>query len=243
MADPIIPEEMMDDDVLSPDEAEKGRGVGLIWRIVAGVTALVIIAGLIYPLFPQSSQVAPPSTPTIAPTLGVTLEATPASAQGWFELGKTYYKAGQWEQAVAAFKQVLTLDPQHQAAYANLGAAYHRQNQLDQAEAHYQKALDLNPKDGEVVYNLAALYLQKAMPSGGQPDQALVNQALDQLRRAQELSPNAAEPYFGLGVAYMMLNQRDEAIQAFETFVKRDSGQDPQAGQEAQRYLKMLRGQ
>jgi tetratricopeptide (TPR) repeat protein len=241
MTDPIAPEEMMDD-VLPPDEAEKGRGVGLIWRIVAGVTALVIIAGLIYPLFPWSSQVAPLPTPTIAPAMGVTLEATPVSAQGWFELGKTYYKAGQWQQAVTAFEQVIALDPQYQAAYANLGAAYHRLNQLDQAEIRYQKALALNPQDGEVVYNLAAVYLQKAM-QGGQPDPALVKQALDQLRRAQELSPDAAEPYFGLGVAYMMLNQRAEAIQAFETFVKRDSGQDPQAGQEAQRYLKMLRGQ
>jgi tetratricopeptide (TPR) repeat protein len=243
MVDPSTPEEILDDETLPSDEAEKGRSVGLIWRIVAGVTALVIIAGLIYPLFPRSSQVAPLPTPTIAPAMDVTLEATPNSAQGWFELGKTYYKAGQWEQAVAAFKQVIALDPQHQAAYANLGATYHRLNQLDQAETHYQKALELNPKDGEVVYNLAALYLQKAMPGGGQPDPVLVNQALDQLRRAQELSPNAAEPYFGLGVAYMMLNQRDQAIQAFETFLKRDSGQDPQAGQEAQRYLKMLRGQ
>jgi hypothetical protein len=52
-----------------------------------------------------------------------------------------------------------------------------------------------------------------------------------------------AEPYFSLGVAYKTLNQKEKAIQAFETFLARYKGQDPRASQEAQQYLEALRQQ
>jgi tetratricopeptide (TPR) repeat protein len=55
------------------------------------------------------------------------------------------------------------------------------------------------------------------------------------------LNPDLAEPYFSLGVAYNALNQKEQAIEAFETFLARDTGEDPRAGQEAQRYLEALR--
>ena len=67
--------------------------------------------------------------------------------------------------------------------------------------------------------------------------------AVSQLQLASEMSPDLAEPYFSLGVAYFALNQSPDAIQAFEAFLSRDSNQDPQAKQEAERYLQILRGQ
>jgi tetratricopeptide (TPR) repeat protein len=228
---------------------DKRSNIGLIWRIVVVVAALAIVVILAYPFIqqrlPDSNRDAssPPDAEAIAPAPALTLEANPDTAEGWFELGKTYYKAGQWAQAVVAFQKTIELDPNYQAAYANLGAAYHRQDQLDLAATQYEKALDLSPDDGEVVYNLAAIYIQQATQSGGRPDPNLLNQAIEQLNRALELSPDTAEPYFGLGVAYAALNQREEAIQAFETFLDRDSGQDPRASEEAQRYLQLLRGQ
>jgi tetratricopeptide (TPR) repeat protein len=94
-----------------------------------------------------------------------------------------------------------------------------------------------------VVYNLAAVYIQQAAQGGGQPDPELLNQAIDQLNQALELSPDSAEPYFGLGVAYAALNQPQEAIAAFELFLENDTGNDPRAREEAERYLQLLRGQ
>jgi tetratricopeptide (TPR) repeat protein len=247
-------DEMMNDEELVDEQlvasAPDGKNVGLIWRVVIIVAALVIIALLGYPLLQEQLKgdsnnnvdLPPEVQATVAP-LQATAQANPDSAEAWFELGKAYYKVEQWDQAVAAFQKVIALDPNRQAAYANLGAVYHRQNKLDLAASQYEKALELNPDDGEVTYNLAALYIQKATQSGGQIDADLLNQAVVQLHRALELSPDSAEPYFGLGVAYTALNQREEAIQAFETFLDRDTGQDPRAGQEAQRYLQILRGQ
>jgi tetratricopeptide (TPR) repeat protein len=230
------------DEVSFQDQPKPGR-TSLIWRVLALGVALIIIIVLAYPFIQQQLQNQDVSTSTspVGQTEAPVLEEA-GSPEELFELGKDHYKQNQYAQAVAAFQKVIELDPTYQAAYANLGATYHRQNNLDLAVAQYQKALELNPDDGEVVYNLAAVYIQQAV-QGSRPDPELMNQAIEQLNRALELSPNSAEPYFGLGVAYAALNQPEEAIMAFESFLKNDTGDDPRAREEAERYLQLLRGQ
>ena len=231
----------------STSTKSESKRFGLIWRVVAAVVAVVIVVILAYPWvqsqFKEDESInTPVKSQSTAAIPEATVQVKPDSAGAWFELGKAHYQDGQWDQAVDAFQKVIELDPSFQAAYANLGAAYHRQERLDLAVSQYEQALALNPEDGEVIYNLAAVYIQQATQSG-QPDPDLLEKAITQLQHALELSPDAAEPYFGLGVAYMVLNWQAEAIDAFGAFLARDSGQDPRASQEAQRYLQMLRGQ
>jgi tetratricopeptide (TPR) repeat protein len=182
------------------------------------------------------------STPAAFTALSATAQANPDSAQSQFDLGNAYVKAGQWQPALVAYQKVIELDPTFQGAYANMGVVYYQLGQLDLAAAQYQKALELNPNDGDVAYNLGALYLQQAL-SGGSPQPDLLNQAITQLKHATELKPDLAEPFFALGVAYKTLNQKAEAIESFETFLARYSGQDSRASQEAEQYLQLLRQQ
>jgi tetratricopeptide (TPR) repeat protein len=252
--DPIIDEqENLADDQLPISELSSTTDtsrISLSWQIAIAIGALLIVGLLSYPFLQKrfsinttendtpSSEV---QTAAIAPE--TTVQADPESAAAQFELGNAYVQSGQLEQAVAAYQKAIELDPNYEAAYANLGVVYYQLQRLDLAVLQYQKALELNPDDGEVAYNLGALYLQQALLSGDQPDPDLLDQAIAQLQQAQELSPNLAEPYFSLGVAYDALNRSEEAIEAFETFLARDTGQDPRAGQEAQRYLENLRAQ
>jgi tetratricopeptide (TPR) repeat protein len=221
------------------------------WRIVIAIVAVGVIAFLAYPLIkqPARSTVEPQTTPAAPPTAPqltapqATAQADPTLAQAQFELGNSYVKTMQWDQALAAYQKAVELDPNYQAAYANLGVVYYQLGQLDLAASQYQKALELDPTDGEVAYNLGAVYLQQALSSNNPPNPELLNKSIEQLSQAAELNPDLAEPYFSLGVAYQALNQNKEAIQAFETFLAKDTGQDPRAGQEAQRYLEALRSQ
>lgn len=231
-----------------PDPVESG-GIGWGWRAAIVAGALVVIAFLVYPWLQQGLKAPGEANPAsaqletsiIAPD--ATVQATPDSADAQFELGNAYVQAGQLEQALAAYQRVIELDPDYQAAYANMGVVYYQLQQLDLAALQYKKALELKPDDAEVAYNLGALYLQQALLNGSQPDPDLLNQAIAQLKEAMELNPRLAEPHFSLGVAYNLLNQTEDAIQAFETFLKLDTGQDHRARQEAQRYLQTLRGQ
>lgn len=210
---------------------------GLLWRIVLAVVAVAIIAVLVYP-FVRQRLAAPAGS---EPAQETAVEA--GSAQAQFEMGNSHAQAGRWDQARAAYQKAIELDPNFQAAYANLGVVYYQLEQLDLAASQYQKALELDPDDGDVAYNLGALYLQQALMSGEQPDPAQLERAVTQLKQAAELSPDLAEPYFSLGVAYQVLGQAGQAIEAFETFLARDTAQDPRASQEAQRYLEQLRSQ
>lgn len=220
------------------------------WRVIIAVMAIAIVVILAYPLLqPQTDR--PSSSPVAASPEAqgqltapeAAAQANPDSAQVQFELGNSYVNAGQWQKALAAYQKTVELDPNYQAAYANMGVVYYQLEQLDLAALQYKKALELDPRDGEVAYNLGALYLQQALVNSNPPDPDLLKQAVDQLQSVIELDPNLAEPYFSLGVAYSVLNQKEKAIQAFETFLTRYKGQDPRASQEAQHYLDALRKQ
>jgi tetratricopeptide (TPR) repeat protein len=218
----------------------------LLWRIGLAVVAVAVVVVLVYPFLQQRLAAPAESEPALAgqeagPAEEAAVEANSAQAQ--FRSGNSHAQAGRWDQARAAYQKAIELDPNFQAAYANLGVVYYQLEQLDLAASQYQKALELDPDDGDVAYNLGALYLQQALIGGEQPDQALLERAVTQLKQAAELSPGLAEPYFSLGVAYQVSGQTEQAIEAFETFLARDSVQDPRASQEAQRYLELLRSQ
>ena len=255
MTDEIVAEKteaellpLADETVIAKPET---RTLGLGWRVAIGLLALVIVGSLAYPFIQQQlggggEQVnTPPANLPPAPDMEATLQANPDSPEAYFKLGNSYYEVGQWDQAVAAYQQAITLDPNYQAAYANLGVAYYQQQQFELAISQYKKALELNPNDNEVAYNLGALYVQQALSSvEGQPDLELLNQAIGQLEGVVGTNPDLPEPHFTLGVAYWALNQNAEAIEAFETFLSLDkSGSDSQARQEAERYLQLLEGQ
>jgi tetratricopeptide (TPR) repeat protein len=240
-----------DSDQTDPSPSQDTKSVSLIGRILIVVIAVVALALLIYPRLQQQSQsTAPPlqdaAAPETEPNLTApeaTAQANPDSAEAQFSLGNSYAQTGQWNQAITAYQEAIELDPSYQAAYANLGVVYYQQGQFDRAATQYEKALELDPDDTEVAYNLGVLYLQQALGGGGDIDADRLNQAVDQLESVREANPDLAEVYFSLGVAYTFLNQREEAIQAFETFLARDTGQDPRAGQEAQDYLERLRAE
>lgn len=226
-------------------EPESG-GINTVWKIAVAVVAVVIIGFFVYPLLQRPSNqggdaVVDRQTTTTGSQTASELEGK--SAQELFELGNSIVQSGQLQRAVEAYRKAIELDPDYQAAYANLGVVYYQLEQLDLAAQQYEKALELDPKDGDVAYNLGALKLQQALLSGGQPDPDLLEQAIDQLQQALELSPDLAEPHFSLGVAYAALNRTEDAIAAFERFLELDSGQDPRASQEARRYLESLKAQ
>lgn len=236
-------------DVVTAPEERKGLGLG--WRIGVGIVALVVLGVVAYPLFVREQfgtqnnvevSVPPEAQSVLAEPLA-TAQANPDSAEAQFELGNAYYQTQQWNLAVETYQNVIETDPDFQAAYANLGATYYQLLQFNLAASQYEKALELDPQDGESAYNLGAIYLQQALSQGQQPDADLLAQAVEQIENALEISPDLAEPHFTLGVAYMALNQKEAAIQAFETYLSLDTDTTSQARQNAQGYLNTLRGQ
>jgi superkiller protein 3 len=164
------------------------------------------------------------------------------SPEELFKLGNEYYQSGQFDDAVAAYKKAVELNPSYDAAYANLGAVYYAQQKLDLAEEAYSKAIELSPDDADIIYNLGAIYLQQSLSEGG-PDQEKLDQALTQINKAIELNPELAQPYYGLGVANQLTGKNKEAVEAFEKFLELDDGSDPIATSNATKILQALKAQ
>ena len=75
-------------------------------------------------------------------------------AEASMQNGNTLYQNGNYEGAVEAYENVLTLGYESAALYYNLGNSYFRLNELGRAILNYEKALKLEPGDEDVVYNL-----------------------------------------------------------------------------------------
>lgn len=147
--------------------------------------------------------------------------------------GNELSRAGKFEEAAVEYEKALEIEPENVDLLSNLGVVYYNLGQLDKAIDHYSQAIEIAPNDADIRSNLAAAYVQL--------DQ--LDNALEEYQKAVELNPSLAQAFFGLGVVYALKGRTDDAIQAFEDFQELDSGEDLQATKDAEKYLKLLRGQ
>jgi tetratricopeptide (TPR) repeat protein len=167
------------------------------------------------------------------------LQAAPESKEAHFRLGTAWAQAQLLAPAEVAFQQAIALDDRYVDAHTNLGAVYYQMNRLDDALREYDAALVISPNDAAAHYDKGVVYVQKALQASS-PDEALLNQGTDELRRALEINPNMPQAHFSLGVVAMMRGKPQDAIAEFQRFLALDDGSDPEASANAQSYLKQL---
>ncbi len=77
-----------------------------------------------------------------------------ASPEELFQAGKSAYDDGRYDEAVAAYRQILALRIEDPRVLFNLGNACFKQGRLGPAILNYERALRLDPGDREVLSNL-----------------------------------------------------------------------------------------
>ncbi len=70
-----------------------------------------------------------------------------------FENANTAYNAGQFEQAVMLYKEILETGHHSAALYFNLANAYYRLNQVAESIFYFEKAKQLSPTDEDIIIN------------------------------------------------------------------------------------------
>lgn len=175
---------------------------------------------------------AEPATPA-EPAVTTQPEAAPLSAGQYFAQGNVAYEQGDFAAAVEAFRQAATLAPNDAGYWHNLGVAQYSLNALEEAQASFARGLELAPDDAELNYLMGVVLIQFEQ----------LDEAEAYLIKAQQLDVKLPEPYFGLGVLYKLQGKRDQAIEAFQTFLDIGPGQDPNAMQMAQQELDVLQAQ
>jgi tetratricopeptide (TPR) repeat protein len=154
--------------------------------------AATLVTGLVRPLAPPVEQ-----------------------AETWFERASEWDSdPAQWEDAVAAYRRVVVIDPTYAAAWNNLGLLLHRMGRYDEASAAYASALEQDTRCCEAVYNLGSLA----------EDRADLEEAVRCYRQALEISPDYADAHFNLAGALARSGRPDEAIAHWQRYLELDAG-------------------
>lgn len=125
--------------------------------------------------------------------------------ESWYYLGRAKYNENRFAEAIHAFEECLKLEPANVKAEANRGLALAALGRSDEALTAYRHAILLQEaapaKTAEPFIDLGNLLLEQ-----NQLEEALAN-----LSKAREISPEEPRVHESLGKGYLRLNKLPEA--------------------------------
>jgi len=133
-------------------------------------------------------------------------------ARALFDRGVDAYRHDRDEEAVEAFRQAVSLDPDFAEAHYRLGLALHAAGQADEADKAYERAVEAyekltkqDPKNSDAYYFLGLCYEKLGK----------YEQAVRVLKESVRNSPEGNDDkYYELGLAHYKIAQYDEAVSA-----------------------------
>ncbi len=125
----------------------------------------------------------------------------PPTADAWYERACDLEDDAR-DDAVAAYRRALEIDPSHAAARINLGRLLHASGDVAGAQAEYLRAVAAAPLDPIAWFNLGV-----ALEDGDQPASALA--AYD---RALEIDPDLLDAHDNAGRLCRRLGRDEEAL-------------------------------
>ncbi len=112
---------------------------------------------------------------------------------------------GSLDEAIAAYRQAIALEPNSAEAHGNLGNALKGKRQFEGAIAAFRQAIALDPRQANARFNLGVI-----LRSQGQLDEAIAI-----FREVIVLNPNVPEVHNSLGNALKEKGELDGAIAAY----------------------------
>jgi len=136
-------------------------------------------------------------------------------AETWFERASEWdTDPAQWDDAIDAYRRVVSIDPTYAAAWNNLGLLLHRMGRYDEARDAYESALAQDATCCEAVYNLGSLA----------EDRGELEEAVRCYRQALALSPDYGDAHFNLAGALARSGRADEAVAHWQRYLELDAG-------------------
>lgn len=155
-----------------------------------------------------------------------------ASLAGLKKRGHDYFKAGDYDRAIAEFSRALQYSPGDSQLYYSRGTAYALKGQYPQALLDLNRCLEIDPRGVQALNNRGIVYARQ-----GQYARALVD-----YNRALTLDRAYAHAYYNKGIALEKLGRNQEAVTAYRSFLKYASPQSRQQIQKARERIRALGG-
>lgn len=129
--------------------------------------------------------------------------------------GHEFARAGRIADALAAFSELIALDPSDAPAYNELGMLTAQRGDFAQASQHLRRAIELAPDLFHPHFNLGTIGLMTGDATEAEPH----------LRRALELAPNAPDAILQYGAVLAKLNRTEDEAELYRNF-ERDHPED-----------------
>lgn len=132
----------------------------------------------------------------------------PESAAAWFEQGWELEEEEAPEEAIAAYRRALEIEPGLADAHVNLGRLLHERGKAAEAESHYRQALAARPDDTTAAFNLGVA-LQ---------DLGRLRDAASAYETALAIDSSLADAHYNLAGIYEELGEREAAFRHLRTY-------------------------
>jgi tetratricopeptide (TPR) repeat protein len=129
-----------------------------------------------------------------------------SNPQAWFAKGQTALQNGDLDEAEAAFRKVVALDPRSGAAFSNLGVVAMRRKSWDQAINLLRKAETLEPKMAGIRLNIGLAEYRRANYAA----------AIAPLSSVVKEQPGQEQARYLLGLCYTFVEKYREAATTLE---------------------------
>ena len=133
-----------------------------------------------------------------------------------FQLGTLYYRLGEFDRAVDAYRRAIHLFPQDFEPHADLGTALMELGHLEEAERAYRQAILFNMNHPELYHNLGVLKLK-------QGDR---QEAFKAFQMGVKKGSRNIHTYWALGRLYWRGDQRQQALETFRQILHLDLQQE-----------------
>jgi protein O-mannosyl-transferase len=98
------------------------------------------------------------------------VKKTPSKARGYNNVGNTYYRAGNYEQAWQFFQKALTIDPSYFEAVYNAGTVATDIGQYDEAIRYFTRALTIKKTLSKTYVKRGVAFLRGGDPKSARAD-------------------------------------------------------------------------
>ncbi len=163
------------------------------------------------------------------------LSMVPRKSSCYSRLGNTYYRIGQYQEAVNALKRAIDLNPTTITFYIDLASSYRELKQYDNAIAAVKRSIEITPSDyaygilatiytAQKQYDEAIGAYKKSIEINPKNtdqyirlakiyvDKENYSVAVSTYKKALEIAPNDPVLHLNLAAAYWTMGQFDEAI-------------------------------
>jgi tetratricopeptide (TPR) repeat protein len=138
------------------------------------------------------------------------VNSDPGDYMSYFYIGSIYENTEDFDNAIAAYKKSISINPHYAQALNNLGYCYKEKQYYTYAIDYYKKAIAEMPENEGFHYNIGNVYMQKDD----------LENASGSYRKAVELNPSFAKPHYNLGRIYANKEMYKEAVREFDLYIK-----------------------